>query len=147
MIHVFRCLFWTSKCISNGLLDIFTLMSQLQKHLTANPRFLLSLYSSNDLFFFFSNLYISQWPLKSTVNNFLKTLRELLIRTSCFLPGILLFPRGHGSRLTPLFLGLCSMSLLQEEAHLDRHPACYFLFPYTLSFHEKLVSPHIYLLI
>lgn len=30
------------------------------------------------------------------------------------LPGMLLFPRGHGSQLTPLFLGLCSMSLLQR---------------------------------
>lgn len=101
-----------------------------------------------------SSLYQSMAPLQSCQNNYLKTLLHLLILPRVYFAWNVTLLLHILAWLTPHFLGLCSNITSTErltltmvsDVTLPAIPACYPLSPLpNLFFHEKLVSPHIYL--
>ena len=154
---VWFILWYTSLGVSSGLHTMYIKLPTWHlhldvsnsTHLTANPWFLLPI-----LLIQWSSLYQSMAPLQSSQNNYLKTLLHLLILPCVYFAWNVTLLLHILAWLTPHFLGLCSnitstarLTLtMVSDVMLPVTPAGYPLSPLpNLFFHEKLVSPHIYL--
>lgn len=144
MTHVFRYLFWTS--YNTYQMAYLTSSLWCLKFNTPNGKpSIFSFTPAHPMIFSSFSIIFTSVDGPSRAQSVI--LWELLYSFSSYLvfplPGMLLFIHGHSSLLLSLASAQCHFF---REAHLDYHPWVLFSIPLpTLSSHEKLVSPHIYL--